>query len=42
MQDCKDRSGLQFVKIDFVTDGQEIKWNCTVLAVMLSLQFIFL
>ena len=30
-QDCKERSGLQFLKFDFVTGGQEIKtailWN---------------
>ena len=25
MQDCKDGSGLQLIKLDFVTDGQEIK-----------------
>ena len=25
MQDCKDCSGLLFIKFDFVTDGQEIK-----------------
>ena len=25
VQDCKDGSGLQFIKFDFVTSGQEIK-----------------
>ena len=25
MQVCKDGSGLQFIKFDFVTGGQEIK-----------------
>ena len=25
MQDCKDGSGLQFIKFDFKTGGQEIK-----------------
>ena len=25
MQDCKDGSGLQFIKFDFVTGGQEIR-----------------
>ena len=25
MQDCKDGSGLQFMKFDFLTGGQEIK-----------------
>ena len=25
LQDCKDKSGLQFIKFDFVTGGPEIK-----------------
>ena len=27
VKDCKDGSGLQFIKFDFVTGGQEIKKN---------------
>ena len=41
MQDCKKGSGFQFIKLDFVTDGQEIKLailvNSTFLGVILSL-----
>ena len=30
MQDCKDGSGLQFIKFDFETGGQEIKLSILV------------
>ena len=30
MQDCKDGSGLQFIKFDFVTGGQEIIFSIVV------------
>ena len=46
MQDCKDGSGLQFIKSVFVTGGQVIQIDVRVefvfLAVTLFLQLIFL
>ena len=42
MQDCKDYSGLQFIKFDLLTGGQEIKldslrnFDLSTVAVILS------
>ena len=42
MQDCKDGSGLQFINLNFLTGGQEIKVSIQVeLCIFLPVFFFF-
>ena len=40
-QDCKDESGFQFIKFEFMTDGQEIKKIAILINCFQFFSFIF-